>query len=98
MSGLELSGCRHGRLAVCQRAVPQAAQGERHAHVAHAQFGAGELKELGGPVRAAGGPALPKHEEGVLHQNLHTHLESSAQSGKASQNAECQWTVCFSDI
>lgn len=62
------------RLTVCYRTVPQAAEGQRHTYVAHTQLSAGQLKQLGGPVRAAGRPALAEHKEGILHQHLHTHL------------------------
>lgn len=33
--------------------VPEAAEGQRHAHVAHAQLSAGQLKQLRRPVGAA---------------------------------------------
>lgn len=65
-----------GPLAVRDRTVAQAAEGQRHAYVAHAQLSAGQLKKLRGPVRAARRPALTEDEEGILHQHLHAHLKN----------------------
>lgn len=75
-------GGRGGRLrglSLLQRPVPQVLEGERNANVAHGELGARQLEELRGPVGAARGPALAEDKEGVLHQDLHAHLQDRKQ-------------------
>lgn len=82
------------RLAVCKRAVPQTAQGQWNAHVSHTKLGTGQLKQLGGPVWAAGWPALAEHEEGILHQHLHTHLEMDTRTTITIKYAYIEYWHC----
>lgn len=70
--------CRGGQfqgLSLLQGSVPQVLEGEWNTNITHRKLGARQLQKLSGPVRAAWRPALAEDKEGVLHQDLHTHLE-----------------------
>lgn len=67
-----------GRLCLLQRPVLQVFESKWNTNITHRKLCTRQLQKLSGSVWTTWRPSLAKHEEGVLKQHLHTHLEKGA--------------------